>query len=273
MGDHDTLYTVLMSDFWARLEGQPTAESLGVKEQLAREWTWMMFQDTHFSLIHVASAVIAFFFIIFVTLRYRASLKDDTQGVVPPRKYGLAAMMHGFLNACFNMSADIMGEKNAKRFLPFIGTLALFIFVNNIQGLIPGLLPGTDTLKTNLALAVIVFVVYNVVGIKEQGLHYLAHFMGPSFPIMGIKFPWLFPLMLPIEIASHIARPVSLSLRLMGNILADHKVVGAILLLIPLLVPVPFMLLGVLVSIVQTVVFTLLTVIYIGMACEHAEEH
>ncbi len=273
MGDHDTLYTVLMSDFWARLEGRPGAESFGIKEQLAREWTWMVFRDTHFSLTHVAAALIAALFIVFVTFRYRASLKDDTQGVVPPRNYSLAAMMHGFVNTTFTMSADIMGEKNAKRFLPFIGTLALFIFVNNIQGLVPGFLPGTDTLKTNIALSLMVFVVYNVVGIKEQGLHYLAHFLGPSFPVAGINFPWMFPLMLPIEIVSHISRPISLSLRLMGNILADHKVVGTMLVLVPILIPVPFMLLGVLVSIVQTVVFTLLTVIYIGMACEHAEEH
>lgn len=262
MGDHDTFYTLLMPEFWARLNEQ-------AEPALGRDWKWMMFGETHFTLLHVVAALFTFVFLIYVALRYRKSTQDQNQGVIPPRSFGLAAMANGFVGACYNMSADVMGEHNARKWLPFVGTLALFIFVNNIQGLIPGLLPPTDTLKTNLALAVIVFVVYNAVGLKENGMGHLAHFLGPK--IGG--FPWLFPLMLPIEIASHLARPVSLSLRLMGNILADHKVVGAILLLAPWLVPLPFLLLGVLVAIVQTVVFTLLTVIYIGMASEHAEDH
>jgi F-type H+-transporting ATPase subunit a len=269
MGDHDTLYTVLMPEFWARLTNAAEASVFG-----RRHWEWMMFSDTHYSLIHVASAVIAVVFLIFAALRWRQTTQSKTEGVVPPREWRLPAMINGFVNATYNMSADVMGEDNARKCLPFIGTLALFIFVCNIQGLVPGLLPATDTLKTNLALSVMVFALYNVVGLYVNGWHYLAHFLGPSFKLGPLpKFPWLFPLMLPIELASHIARPVSLSLRLMGNMLADHKVVGAILVLVPLLVPVPFLLLGVLVSIVQTVVFTLLTVIYLSLALEHAEEH
>jgi F-type H+-transporting ATPase subunit a len=209
-------------------------------------------------------------------MRYRASLRDPStnKGVIPPKKFGLAAMTDGFVGAVYNLSVDVMGEHNARKYLPLTGTLALFIFVCNIQGLIPGLLPATDTLKTNLGLALMVFVLYNVVGIYTNGFHYLAHFLGPSFSVGPLpKFPWLFWLMIPIELASHLARPVSLSLRLTGNILADHKVVGALLVLVPLLVPVPFLLLGVLVAIVQTVVFTLLTVIYLSLALEPGEEH
>jgi F-type H+-transporting ATPase subunit a len=272
MGDHDTLYTLLFSDFWARLEGN-SPESLGLKETLGREWSGMMFQTTHFSMLHVGAAVVAVLIILIATFAWRASLNDETNGIVPPRTFGLAAMMNGFVGAVWKFSVDIMGEKQARRFFPFIGTLALFIFCNNIQGLIPGFIPGTDTLKTNVALASMVFVVYQAVGLYENGLSHLAHFLGPSFPIMGIKLPWMAPLMLPIEIFSHIARPVSLSLRLMGNILADHKVVGAMTVMFALFLPVPFLILGVLVSIVQTVVFTLLTIIYIGTAAEHAEDH
>ncbi|MFO7565424.1 MAG: F0F1 ATP synthase subunit A [Enhygromyxa sp.] len=269
MGDHDTLYTVLMPEFWARLTNAAETSVFG-----KRHWVWMMFGDTHYSLIHVAAAIIAVVFLIFAAMRWRQTTQGKTEGVVPPRDWRLPAMINGFVNATYNMSADVMGERHAKQALPFIGTLALFIFVCNIQGLVPGLLPATDTLKTNLALALMVFVVYNVVGLYTNGWHYLAHFLGPSFALGPLpKFPWLFPLMLPIELASHIARPVSLSLRLMGNMLADHKVVGAVLVLVPLLVPVPFLLLGVLVSIIQTVVFTLLTVIYLSLALEHAEEH
>lgn len=272
MGDHDTLYTLLFSDFWARLEGRGP-ESLGLNEQLSREWTGLMFQATHFSMLHVGAAVVAVIMILIATFAWRRSIKDETQGVVPPRNLNLAAFLGGFVGVVWKFSVDIMGEKQARRFLPFVGTLGLFIFCNNIQGLIPGFLPGTDALNTNVALALMVFVVYQAVGLYENGLGHLAHFMGPSFPIAGVKFPWMFPLMLPIELFSHAARPLSLSLRLMGNILADHKVVGAMTLMFALFLPVPFLLLGVLVSVVQTVVFTLLAIIYIGTAAEHAEDH
>jgi F-type H+-transporting ATPase subunit a len=260
MGDHDTWYTLLPA--WSELEHM-------FEEGLRRDWRALMFQDTAFTLVHVASAIIAIILILIATMRYRASLRDKTGGVVPPRKFGLAAMMDGFVGAVFKLASDAMGPKDAARFLPLFGTLALFIFCCNIQGLIPGLLPATDTLKTNLVLALLVFVVYHVAGVWRNGVHYFAHFLGPK--IGG--FPWLFPLFLLIEISSHLARILSLSLRLMGNILADHKVVLAISALIAVLAPVPFLLLGVMVAIVQTLIFTLLSIIYVALAIEHAEEH
>jgi F-type H+-transporting ATPase subunit a len=262
MGDHDSWYTLLMPEFWAQLEH-------GAAEHLARESKFMMFQGTHFTLTHVAGALLSFLFILILASRYRASIAGEEKGVIPPRKFGLAAMTDGFVGAVYNLSVDVMGEKNARKYLPLTGTLALFIFVCNIQGLIPGLIPPTDTLKTNLVFALIVFVVYNVAGVLNNGLSYLAHFLGPK--IGG--FPWLFPLFLPIEIVSHLARPVSLSLRLTGNIVADHKVVAVVAMMVPLLVPLPFLLLGTVVAIVQTLVFTLLAIIYIGLAVEHAEDH
>ena len=252
MGDHDTWYTLL--PFWHDFEKS-------FEEGLRRDWRALMFQDTHFTLVHVFGALIAVTLIIVAALRYKASLSssETRSGLLPSRRFTL-----GIVGAVYKLSVDVMGEEDAKKYLPVTGTLALFIFCMNIQGLIPGLLPPTDTLKTNLALALIVFVFYNVVGIARVGPGYIHHFIGPK--IGG--FYWLAPLFIIVELASHIARPVSLSLRLMGNILADHKVVGAIASLIALLVPVPFLLLGVLVSIIQTLIFTLLTIIYIGMAVE-----
>jgi F-type H+-transporting ATPase subunit a len=262
MGDHDTWYTLLMPEFWHQLEHNAA-------EHLARDWKFMMFGATHFTLVHVAGAILAVVFAIIFAMRYRASLQDESKGVVPQRQFGMASITDRFVGAVFNLSSDVMGEEDAKRYLPLTGTLAIFIFLCNIQGLVPGLVPPTDTLKTNLLLALLVFLVYNISGVYRNGMSYLAHFLGPK--IGG--FPWLFPLFLPIEIVSHIARPVSLSLRLTGNMVADHKVVGVVALMIPLLVPLPFLLLGAVVSIVQTLVFTLLTIIYIGLAVEHAEDH
>jgi len=271
MGEHDTWYTLLDPEFWARLEGHHP-ESLGLREALGREGTWMMFQETHFTLVHVAAAVIACVIILFCTWRWRSSLHDETRGVVPPARWGAAAMLAGFVGATFRYTADTMGEEQARKYLPFIGTLALFIFCCNLQALLPGFLSATDTLKTNLALSGMVFVLYNVMGLVKQGpVHYLAHFFGPSFELGGLRFPWLFWLFIPVEIASHIARPVSLAVRLMGNMIADHKVVGAMLAIFPLLLPVPFLILGTLVVIVQTLVFTLLTIVYIATAIEQAE--
>lgn len=257
MGDHDTWYTLL--PFWRDLEKT-------FEEGLRRDWTALMFQDTHFTLVHVMGALIAVTLIVVAVVRYRGSLQssETRNGLLPSRRFTLAAMIDGIVGAVYKLSVDVMGEEDAKKYLPVTGTLALFIFCMNIQGLIPGLLPPTDTLKTNLALSLIVFVFYNVVGIARVGPGYIHHFIGPK--IGG--FYWLAPLFIVVELASHIARPVSLSLRLMGNILADHKVVGAIASLIALLLPVPFLLLGVLVSIIQTLIFTLLTIIYIGMAVE-----
>jgi F-type H+-transporting ATPase subunit a len=145
--------------------------------------------------------------------------------------------------------------------------MALFIFCCNIQGLIPGFLPPTDTLKTNLALSMLSFLFYLWIGLTRNTKHFLAEFLGPK--IGG--FPLLFPLFLLVEFFNHVARPVSLSLRLMGNILADHKVVLAISSLFAILAPVPFLLLGVMVAIIQTLIFSLLSIIYIGLALQHAE--
>jgi F-type H+-transporting ATPase subunit a len=97
--------------------------------------------------------------------------------------------------------------------------------------------------------------------VRQHGIKYFKHFLGPVI--------WLAPLMLPIELVSHIARPLSLSLRLLGNIAADHKVVSAFFALVPLFVPVPFLILGVLVCIVQTLVFCLLSMVYIQGAVAH----
>jgi len=109
-----------------------------------------------------------------------------------------------------------------------------------------------------------VFFLTHYYGVKEHGLAYFKHFLGPS--------PALAPLMLPIEVVSHVARPLSLMVRLMGNMMADHKVVFSFFALVPLIVPLPFMLLGLLVCLIQALVFCTLTMVYISMAIEHEHD-
>ncbi len=232
---------------------------------LGRQWRWQMFGDTYFTLSHVIIAGFIVTMLIIGAVSYRRRVSAANTGrLVPEEGLGTRNLYELIVEATLGIAEGVMGRKKAERFLPLVGTLVFFILFNNLIGLVPGFLPATDTLKTNLALSVLVFLATHFYGFKEHGPKYAKHFLGPIWYLS-----WL---MLPIELISHLARPISLSLRLMGNIAADHKVVSAFFVLVPILVPLPFLILGVLVSIVQTLVFSLLTMVYIDMAVAH-EEH
>jgi len=232
---------------------------------LVRTWSWQVFQTTNFDLVHVMGALLVLLFLGYGAYRYSVAVSGSGDaGLVPPPKFGLRNLFEVLADTVLSLMAGVMGEKAAKRYLPLVGTLFMFILFSNLLGLIPGFLPPTETLKTNLALSISVFVLSHVFGVREHGLKYFKHFLGPIW--------WLIPLMLPIEVISHIARPVSLSMRLMGNIVGDHKLVGVFFGILPLVLPVPFMVMGVLVCVVQAVVFSLLTTVYISQAVAH-EEH
>lgn len=256
MGNHSTWFSLF-----------PGYETLKQNLQiyLGREWTWQIFQATHFEITHIMGGLLVVFVACFFGLRYLASVKSATDGgLVPPAKFGIRALMEGLADIVYGLMESAMGPKDAPKFLPLIGTLFVFILFCNLLALIPGFLPPTDTLKTNLAIAGLVFVMTHIYGLRAHGLAYLKHFIGPVW--------WLAWLMLPIELVSHVARPVSLSMRLLGNITADHKVGAVFFGLIPFLVPVPFLVMGVFVSLVQAVVFSLLSTIYIATSVAH-EEH
>ena len=232
---------------------------------LVRTWSWQVFQATNFDLVHVMSGLLVLVFLAFGAFRYAVAVGGSGDaGLVPPPKFGLRNLFEVLADTVIGLMAGVMGEKAAKRYLPLVGTLFLFILFSNLLGLIPGFLPPTETLKTNLALSIAVFILSHVFGVREHGLKYFKHFLGPIW--------WLIPLMLPIELISHVARPLSLSMRLMGNIVGDHKLVGVFFGILPFLLPVPFMLMGVLVCVVQAVVFSLLTTVYISQAVAH-EDH
>jgi F-type H+-transporting ATPase subunit a len=232
---------------------------------------------TTFTLVHVCAVLLVFLFVAYGALCFRAATeKGDEQAIVPSSRLGMRAIFELFTEAVLGLMSGIMGPKNAARFLPLIGTLAFFIFLCNMLTLIPGFIPPTSMLKTNVALAVTVFLVTHIWGVKEHGLSYFKHFFGPHIDAPWYVKPatWLLALlMFVIELISHFARPLSLSLRLMGNMFADHKVVFTFFTLVPILVPVPFLVLGTLVCVVQTLVFCLLSTVYISMAVAEAEGH
>jgi F-type H+-transporting ATPase subunit a len=224
-----------------------------------------MFQSTHFQIDHIMGALLVVLFLLFGATRYAAAVGGaGDAGLVPPPRFGLRNLFEMLSDTIFGLMVSVMGEKEAKRYLPLVGSLFLFILFSNLLALIPGFLPPTDTLKTNLALSVMIFLLTHIYGVRAHGVKYFKHFLGPLW--------WLAPLMLPIEVISHIARPVSLAMRLLGNIAADHAVVLSFFAVIPFLVPVPFLVMGVFVSVVQAVVFSLLSTVYIGSAVAH-EEH
>ncbi|MFZ3105700.1 MAG: F0F1 ATP synthase subunit A [Smithella sp.] len=154
---------------------------------------------------------------------------------------------------------EIMGH-NGRKFFPLIATLGLFILTCNLIGMVPGFESPTANINTNLAMALVVFFSTHVVGVKEHGLKYFKQFMGPVW--------WLTPLMLPIEIISHISRPLSLTFRLFGNIKGEDIVLLVVLFLVPYFVPLPVFVLMIFTSLVQTLVFMLLAMMYIAGAME-----
>lgn len=174
---------------------------------------------------------------------------------------GMQNFMEAVLTGIENLIEETMGHKG-KAYFPLLASFALFILVSNLIGLVPGFYPPTANLNTNVALALTVFAMTHIVGVKEHGISYLKHFMGPMLALA--------PLIFVIEIIGHLARPLSLSLRLFGNMYGHEIVLMIFLALVPFLLPVPMMLMGVLVAFIQTFVFTLLAMIYIAGALEEA---
>jgi F-type H+-transporting ATPase subunit a len=174
---------------------------------------------------------------------------------------GLQNFMEVIVGGIENMIVETMGE-HGRPFFPLIATLALFILVSNLIGLVPGFFPPTANINTTAACAVIVFVTTHVVGVKEHGIKYLKHFMGPII--------WLAPMMFFIELIGHFSRVISLTLRLFGNMNGHELVLMIFFGLAPFLVPLPMMLMGVLVSFIQAFVFMLLAMIYIQGSLEEA---
>jgi len=161
-----------------------------------------------------------------------------------------------------NFMVEITGPEG-RFFFPFIATVFLFVLVSNMIGLIPGFFSPTANLNTTLALALCTFIYTHVIGIKFHGVKYIKHFCGPVW--------WLIPLMLPIELIGHLARIMSLSVRLFGNIFGKEMVLAILFALAGLyLAPLPIMFLGILVCFIQALVFMLLATMYFVGAMEHA---
>ncbi|HSA60131.1 MAG TPA: F0F1 ATP synthase subunit A [bacterium] len=234
---------------------------------MEHHFSWLGFlTNEHFAhqYGHTVTAGLIVLFLIFATLLVCRKLRRTEERLIPGPKTTLTNIFEVAVENILGLLEGIVGP-DAKKYFPLIGTIFIYIFLCNAVGLIPGVSPPTDNINTNASIALTVFIYYNVMGIKAHGLRaYLKHFMGPIL--------WLGPLVAVIEVIGHAVRPVSLSLRLLGNITGDHLVIGIFSDLVPLLIPVVFMALGLFVSFIQAFVFSLLSTIYIGLATAHEHE-
>ncbi|MFA7402460.1 MAG: F0F1 ATP synthase subunit A [Pelobacteraceae bacterium] len=211
--------------------------------------------------LHLPAAsadAVAYTWLIIVLLLVLSVMATSALKSIPS---GLQNFMETVIGGIEGMIVDTMGE-HGRPFFPLIATLAIFVLVSNLIGLIPGFFPPTANINTTAACAVIVFISTHIVGLKHHGFGYIKHFLGP--------IAWLAPVMFFIEVIGHLSRPVSLTLRLFGNMNGHELVLMIFFGLAPFLVPLPMMLMGVLVSFIQAFVFMLLAMIYIQGSLEHA---
>ena len=174
----------------------------------------------------------------------------------------LQQMLELFVETFAELLEDIIGHGAAKRFMPMIGALGVFIFLSNMSGLFFFLQPPTANTNTTFALAITAWCYYHFQGIRKHGLAYFKQFLGP--------IPAMFLLFIPLELINHFARVLSLGMRLFGNIFGEHTATS-IFFMIPFIVPFPMMALGIFGGTIQAFVFCMLTIVYIAGA--EATEH
>lgn len=210
----------------------------------------------------VIGSLMTLFLTLLIGISYRAAVQKAGSDVSPAGRFNIRGVVEMILEFVQGIGTNIIGPEKVKPYLPTLFGVFLFIFISNLTGLIPGLTPATESINTNLVLGLFVFLVFNAAGIREHGLiGYLKTYAGPLLVMAPIIFV--------IEGVGMLARPLSLALRLYGNIFGDHLVLAVFTDLTKLVLPSILMFFGLLVACLQSFVFTLLSSIYILMAISH----
>ncbi|MES2504449.1 MAG: F0F1 ATP synthase subunit A [Myxococcota bacterium] len=218
---------------------------------------------------HIVAALLVFATLCLMAIVSNRRLKNLEACLVPSPKLSILNFFEILIEGLMGLMKDIIGH-DYKRHVPLISTLALFILFSNLLGLIPGFVPPTDNLNTTLACGLIVFIYFNIQGIRVQGIGHITHLANP----IGEWWGWfLAPLLFPIELISMSVRPFSLGIRLAGNMIGDHKVLFAFAAIMPFLLPLPFFALGLLVGLIQTAVFCILSCVYISLHTQETGSH
>ena len=202
---------------------------------------------------------VVYSWLIMLFLMVAAKLAVGTVKMIPSGGQNFFEVLVGGFE---DFAIDVMGE-HGRPYYPLICTLFLYILCMNWIGLVPGMFSPTANINTPLSMALVVFIVYNAIGIKEHGLHYVKHFMGPVW--------WLSPLIMPIELIGHFSRILSLTFRLFGNVLGEDLVLIILFYLAgAFFAPLPMIFLAIFTSFVQAFIFSLLTMLYIAGSLEEA---
>ena len=211
---------------------------------------------------YLAMLIVIAFALTALSLFVRARLSVENPGA-------LQIALEDFVTGFQSLLTDFVGPKGPN-YLPLVASIFVVILLSNLSGLVPGLMAPTTNLNVTLGCALTVWVYYHYQGFKEQGVvAYLKHFaVPPGSPVA------MAPLMLLIELIAHVARALSLSLRLFGNIFGEELVIVILASLVPFIVPLPMMFLGLLTASLQALIFAVLTMVYLGgaVAVEHHDE-
>lgn len=230
---------------------------------------------------HTFFAIVAALLVLLFAVKARAALTMAKDPVIPVAELGTRNIAELLVQLIVSQSDSIIG-KEGRKYVPYFGSFFIFILFSNLMGLLPGFGSPTANLNTTIGLALCSFAGYNIIGARQQGVAYLKHFFGPMtslparsligkialLPVLVVSVLFFFIL----EGFSHVFRPVSLSLRLFGNMMGDHQVIEAFIGLTKLVVPVAFYAMGTLVSVIQAFVFTLLSMIYVALAISHGPD-
>jgi F-type H+-transporting ATPase subunit a len=211
---------------------------------------------------HTATATLVIAALLVWALVALRQLRAASDPVVPDGTLTARNTLEIFVEWFLGFIEGLLG-KRGRHYLHVYATFFLFILTANLIGLLPGFTPPTSNFNVTFALGVTSFLVYNYYGFRAKGVNYLKHFLGPIW--------WLAVLMLPLELIDNFVRPVSLALRLFGNMTGDHLVLEIFTDLTKVIVPVIFYALGAFVSLIQAFVFTILSIIYLSLALEEHE--
>ncbi|MEZ4237234.1 MAG: F0F1 ATP synthase subunit A [Myxococcota bacterium] len=193
----------------------------------------------------------------------RARKRQGIEQFFPDEKVTPLAFAEVLASGLLGLMGDLLDKRDARLFFPIIAGIFTYIFACNIQSVFPGFLPPTDNINTNAGMAILVFLLFNFVGLTRDPVGYIKHLAGPAL--------FLAPFILPLEILSLCIRPLSLTLRLTANLFGDHLVFGVMSGLVPPVFPTLLLMLACVVSTIQAFVFALLTVIYLHLAIPHHE--
>lgn len=228
-------------------------------------FTWMsIIPGLNYLPDHTAMALLVTAVLLIWAAVARRRLAEAADAVIPDETLTARNALEIFVEKFAELVESVLGSRGRK-YVPLYGSFFLFILVSNLSGLLPGFSPPTSNFNVTLALGLTSFVMYNVFGFREQGLGYLKHFLGPVLPLAV--------LMVPLELIDNFVRPLTLALRLAANMTADHLVLGIFTGLTKLIIPVLFYMLGAFVSLIQTFVFVLLSLVYVSLATAGHGDH